>query len=62
MNTQILEQARKLSIDEQLELVEVLWENIAADGGAPLTSAQMDELDRRIADLQAHPDDVVPWS
>ncbi len=62
MNTQLLEQARKLSIDEQLELIEVLWENIAADGGAPLTPAQKDELDRRVADLDAHPDDVVPWS
>lgn len=31
------------------------------DCAAPLTEAQRAELDRRIAEHEASPDDVVPW-
>lgn len=42
--------------------VEEIWDSIAADSAAvPLTQAQRDELDRRIADHEANPDDVVSW-
>jgi putative addiction module component (TIGR02574 family) len=62
MNTQILDQARKLSVDEQLELVEALWSGIVERNAVPpLTDAQKAELDRRIADHEANPDDVVSW-
>lgn len=49
----------QLSVDERLVLVEELWDSIAA--ATPLTAAQRAELDRRIADHEAHPDDVVSW-
>ena len=62
MNPQLLEQARKLSVNEQIELVEALWDNIVERNAVPpLTQAQMAELDRRIADHEANPDDVVSW-
>jgi len=52
----------RLGIEERLTLVEKIWDSIAADSAAiPLTQAQRDELDRRIADHEANPDDVVPW-
>jgi putative addiction module component (TIGR02574 family) len=52
----------RLGIEERLTLVEELWDSIAADSSAvPLTEAQRTELDRRIADHEANPDDVVPW-
>ena len=52
----------RLGIEERLALVEELWDSIAADSSAvPLTEAQRTELDRRIAEHQANPDDVVPW-
>jgi len=52
----------RLGIEERLTLVEELWDSIAADSAAvPLTVAQQAELDRRIAEHEAHPDDVVPW-
>jgi putative addiction module component (TIGR02574 family) len=52
----------RLGIEERLTLVEELWDSIAADSSAvPLTQTQRDELDRRIADHEANPDDVVPW-
>jgi putative addiction module component (TIGR02574 family) len=62
MNTQLLDQARKLSVDEQIELVEALWDNIVERNAVPpLTEAQMAELDRRVAEHEANPNDVVSW-
>jgi len=49
----------QLSVAERLVLVEELWDSIATD--TPVTDPQRAELDRRLADHQAHPDDVVPW-
>lgn len=63
MNTHLLDQARLLSVEEQLELVESLWDDIAKRNAVPPpTDAQKAELDRRLADHEANPDDVVPWS
>jgi putative addiction module component (TIGR02574 family) len=63
MNTDLLDQARKLSVQEQIELVEALWDGIAKHGDAPPPSAaQLAELDRRLADHEANPEDVVPWT
>jgi len=62
MNTQILEQARGLAVDEQIELVEAIWDGIVRrDAVPPLSDAQKAELDRRLADHQSNPDDVVSW-
>jgi len=49
----------RLSVAERLILVEELWDSIAAS--TPITDAQRAELDRRLADHQANPDDVVSW-
>lgn len=49
----------QLSVEERLVLVEELWDSIAA--ATPLTDAQRAELDRRLADHEAYPDDVVSW-
>lgn len=52
----------RLNIDERLALVEEIWASICADAKTfPLTDAQRAELDRRVADDDAFPDDVVPW-
>ena len=63
MNTQLLQQASVLDIDEQIELVEAIWDGIVSRGAAPsLTEAQKTELDRRLADYLANPNDVVSWN
>jgi putative addiction module component (TIGR02574 family) len=52
----------RLGIEERLNLVEELWDSIAADSAeVPLTEAQRAELDRRIAEHDANPDDVATW-
>jgi putative addiction module component (TIGR02574 family) len=57
---------RRLSIDERLQLVEDIWDSIAAEANVradalPLTSAQIAELDRRVAEADAHPEEGIPW-
>lgn len=62
MNTQLLEQARVLAIDEQIELAEAIWDGIVSRNAVPpLTEAQKTELDRRLAYHLKNPDDVVSW-
>jgi putative addiction module component (TIGR02574 family) len=52
----------RLGVEERIALVEEIWVSIAADSAAvPLTAPQRDELDRRLADHAANPDDVVSW-
>lgn len=51
MNANLLDQTRNLSASQRLELVEALWDDIAARGEVPPPSAaQRAELDRRLAD------------
>jgi putative addiction module component (TIGR02574 family) len=53
----------KLDVADRLALVEEIWASIVADAHAfPLTSEQRDELDRRVADDDDYPNDVIPWN
>jgi putative addiction module component (TIGR02574 family) len=53
----------RLDIEDRLALVDEIWASIVADATSfPLSEAQRAELDRRVADDDAYPDDVVPWS
>jgi putative addiction module component (TIGR02574 family) len=59
---EMLAQIVALPLDERVELVEAIWTSIEAESAAaPLTDAQRQELERRLADHLAHPDDVIPW-
>lgn len=52
----------RLDVQERLALIEELWAGIAVDSPAvPLTDAQRAELDRRLADHAANPEDVASW-
>jgi len=52
----------RLPVEERLTLVEDIWDSIAADSAVlPLTDSQRAELDRRLAEHETNPDDVVPW-
>ena len=54
----------KLSRAERLELVEDLWDSIAAeseDEPFPLAPEQRADLERRIAEADADPAGGVPW-
>jgi putative addiction module component (TIGR02574 family) len=43
----------KLPVEERLRLIETIWDSISADpSSVPLTEAQLEELDRRLDDLE----------
>ena len=51
-----------LSISERIQLVEDIWDSIAADSGALLlTQDQRDELDRRLQAYHDRPEDGSTW-
>ena len=52
----------KLSIEQRITLIGEIWDSIGAEAGAfPLTSAQRQELDRRVEEYEKSPDAGVPW-
>ena len=52
----------RLNVDERLALVEEIWATICVDAQSfPLTDEQRAELDRRVADDETFPEDVMPW-
>lgn len=53
----------KLSVAERILRLQAEWDELAADPeGITLTDAQRSELDHRLSDHTAAPDDVVSWS
>lgn len=49
MRPTVMDQIRHLSVDERIQLVQEIWESIAADNSPPtLSQAQRGEIRRRI--------------
>jgi putative addiction module component (TIGR02574 family) len=52
----------RLTREQRIVLVQEIWDTIATEPYAPLLSeAQRHELERRVAEDNANPDDVIPW-
>jgi putative addiction module component (TIGR02574 family) len=52
----------RLSIAERIALVQEIWDSIAAEAEqSPLTEAQRQEVDRRLAAHRANPQAAIPW-
>lgn len=53
----------KLSVEERLQLVEDLWDSIAADTEnlPPLSQEQIAEIERRLAEHEKNPERARPW-
>ena len=61
MSTQ-LSDILELSVSERIQLVEDIWDSIAAVPEAlPLTDAQRQELDRRLEAYAQNPDEGILW-
>jgi putative addiction module component (TIGR02574 family) len=57
-----LSAVNELSLDDRLQLVEAVWDRIAAEQpDSFLSEVQRNELDRRLAAADAAPSDIVPW-
>ena len=62
MVADLLEQASLLDNEQQIALVEAIWNGIVKRGAtSPITASQKQELDHRLAAYLANPDDVVAW-
>lgn len=60
--TATLEELRRWPVDDQFELVCGLWDQIVELGWKPTISPELSaELDRRVAEYEANPDDVLTW-
>jgi putative addiction module component (TIGR02574 family) len=52
----------RMSVEDRFSLAEAIWESIVREvEQEPLTEAQRQELERRLADSIARPDAVTPW-
>ena len=61
MSTDLLEEARRLSPRDRLQLIEALWDTLS-DEDVPITAEEKSLLDARVSDLEANPNDQSPWS
>ena len=65
MNTGLLDEARRLSVDERIELVSAIWDTVAEDAttsALPVSHSHRHELSRRLEDRQRNPEAESPWS
>ncbi len=52
----------QLTIPQRLELIELIWESISDTTEAlPMPEWHRAELERRLADADAHPEAGIPW-
>jgi putative addiction module component (TIGR02574 family) len=64
MRADLLEEAKRLSVTDRIELAEAIWDSVAEDAGTdelPVSEARRVELDRRLEDLEAHLGAGSPW-
>jgi len=58
-----LDRLRELPVSERIQLVEDLWDTVAADSSmVRLSTAQLMELDRRLDRFEQSPDEGIAWS
>lgn len=52
----------RLSAADRLALMQEIWDSLAADPAQlPISEAQKQILDRRLADLERNPTNVLTW-
>ena len=65
MRRELLDEAKRLSIPERVELAAAVWDSIAEDASVealPVSEAHRHELDRRLEDLAENPEATADWS
>ena len=57
----LLEKIRNLEPADRLELIGVVWDSLSATD-LPLTDAERELLDARLADMESNPNDQSSWA
>ncbi len=53
----------QLSVEERLDLVELIWDSIAVDANSlPVSPSQIEVLRTRLAEFNATPSPGTPWA
>ncbi len=59
----MLAEIEQLSVAERIQLIDEIWESIAETPDAlPLTEAQKELLDARLAAMEANPEEGRTWA
>jgi len=57
-----IKQLLELSVADRMQLIDDLWESVAADSEViPLNEAQKQEARRRLEEHRANPGSAIPW-
>jgi putative addiction module component (TIGR02574 family) len=63
MGKVLLSDILAMKVSERVKLAQDIWESVAAvPDSVPLSQADRDELDRRLAAYQANPSAGSPWA
>ncbi len=65
MNTTLLDEAKRLSVDERIQLVTAIWNSVAEDATAAdltVSDSHRLELDRRLEDRLTNPEAESTWT
>lgn len=57
----VLDDARQLSPEERLKLIDALWQSVPADLDVPLHPDWAPEVERRVAAIEAGTATAIPW-
>ena len=57
----ILNDARQLSHDDKLRLIDALWDLVPPDANIPLHEDWAPELERRVAAIKDGTEKTIPW-
>ena len=58
----VLDDARQLSPEDRLKLIDALWGSVPADLDVPLHPDWAPELERRVAAIEAGTATTIPWT
>ena len=56
----LMERIVSLKPADRLELIGAVWDSLSPND-LPITQAERDLLDARLADMESNPDDQSPW-
>lgn len=59
---QAISDIASLPLDDQLRVVQAIWDRMPQDAGTSLTDQERAELDRRLANYHANPDSALTES
>lgn len=61
MKDELIRMVLELPIEQQIQVIEEVWDAIVAKNGV-ISPQQQLEVDRRLADYRAHPSDTFEWA